>query len=72
MSGEIEHLVKMVNQIAANLTAAGDEDAVATEVAAHLGKFWSPRMKQRIIAYWQEGGGDLTPVATKAIATLSA
>lgn len=45
----ITRLVRMANQIAASVPAASDE-ARATLAAAHMARFWSPLMKQRILA----------------------
>lgn len=52
------HLIKMANDIG-HFFAAEDrhEDAVAG-VANHLRKFWTPRMRQKLIAYLRSGTPD--------------
>lgn len=52
------HLIKMANDIG-RFFAAEDrhEDAVAG-VANHLRKFWSPRMREKLIAYLRTGAAD--------------
>ncbi|NOW45085.1 formate dehydrogenase subunit delta [Novosphingobium sp. SG751A] len=42
-----DHLIKMANQIAANLAAQGQEAAIR-ETAQHIIDFWDPRMKAGI------------------------
>lgn len=66
-----DKLVYMVNQIARNLTAMGQEEAIAA-TADHLLAFWEPRMKARIRALADERSGALDPVAAAAVARLPA
>ena len=65
-----QNLVKMANQISVNLSANGSDDVVAEHVATHLQKFWSPPMKQMIIAQLSERKTDLLPVTIVAIEKL--
>jgi formate dehydrogenase subunit delta len=64
MSGD--KLVTMANQIAAFHQRRPLEEA-ATEVAAHLGRFWEPRMRKAIQAHLVAGGEGLSPIATRAV-----
>ncbi|WP_226018032.1 formate dehydrogenase subunit delta [Novosphingobium sp. FKTRR1] len=69
MSGDsTANLVRMVNQIARNVTH--EADPVAT-VADHVAAFWSGRMRAQI-ATWldQHGGEGLDPVALAALQRL--
>ena len=66
-----KQLVKMANQISLNLRANGSDDVVAEHVAAHLQKFWSPPMRQMIIAQLTAPETDLLPVTILAIEKLS-
>ncbi len=66
-----EHLIKMVNQIAANNLHHGDIDEAAGMVCGHLQKFWARPMKQQIIGYLQEGGPDLSDTARRAVEMLA-
>lgn len=70
-ASQIDHLVKMANQIALNLAAAGDDDTVAEQAYDHMKRFWSPLMKQQITAYLEKDVGDLTPASAKAVAKLA-
>ena len=57
-------LVRMANQIAANL---GHEDDPAAATAEHIRLYWDPRMKRAIAALRGEG---LSPVAMEAVRRL--
>jgi len=65
MSDTTQTLIRMANQIAANLA---HEPAPAEATAEHIHLFWDPRMKAAIRAY---EGGALSPVASEAIRLLS-
>ena len=58
-------LVRMVNQIAANVAHHPHDRAVA-EITAHLRSFWAPSMRADLVAYVDGGGSDLTPLAAAA------
>lgn len=63
MSGTQEKLRRMANQIAANLAARGEEEAVEG-TAEHIWKFWDPRMKAGIFS---DDPSHLSPIARAAI-----
>jgi hypothetical protein len=70
LTSELEHLIKMINQIADNI-AIGDDDAIiAAKVTKHLQLFWAPPMKKKIINYAASDGKQLNTVAKIAIAQL--
>lgn len=52
MSDSVDTLIRMVNQIAVNL-AYEDDPAAAT--AQHIRHFWTPQMRQRLIAHGDAG-----------------
>lgn len=60
----VDNLVRMANQIAANLQ---HEDDVPSAIAEHIRLFWDPRMKALIFAH---GDAGLAPDAAAAIAQL--
>lgn len=60
---QLPNLVKMMNQIADNAGSGGDVDAVVS----HVTRFWARPMKAKIIAYLQQGGEDLNPIAKRAL-----
>lgn len=65
---QLQHLVRMVNQIAAN--QHGDKAQAAQSVATHLQKFWARSMKAQIIAYLDDNGSELSPLAREAVVRL--
>jgi formate dehydrogenase subunit delta len=62
----IESLVTMANQIADFFVAEAGVDAAPREIAAHITKFWDPRMRTQIIAHAAAGGAGLSPPALAA------
>ncbi len=65
-----DKLVVMANQIGTFFTSQGPEKAAA-ETAAHLRKFWEPRMRAAIVAYLRAGGEGLRPEARLAVEELA-
>lgn len=60
-------LIRMANQIAANLAAQGDAVAIA-ETHQHIVDFWDPRMKLAILA---ADHSQLSAIAATAVARLA-
>ena len=72
MNGELQHLVDMANQIAANLRfTESDDEAAAELVANHIRLFWARSMKAQITEHVQAGGAGLNDVAKLAVACIS-
>jgi formate dehydrogenase subunit delta len=67
----IERLVSMANDIGAFFEAEPDKTEAAKGIAGHLTRFWAPRMRRQIIAYYREGGAGLHDVVRSAVALLS-
>ncbi len=67
---KLDRLVKMVNQIALNMSANGADKMVADQVAQHLEKFWSPPMKNLITEQAECTDIGLTPIARLAVRNL--
>lgn len=64
---DLTRLHAMIDQIALNFAAIGQDNAVAA-TADHIVKFWDPRMKSALLA------GDcapLSPIARGAVALLA-
>ena len=64
---DLNRLHHMIDQIALNFAAIGNDNAVAA-TADHIVKFWDPRMKVALLA------GDasaLSPIARGAVALLA-
>lgn len=66
MSSSLDNLIRMANQIAANLAHEPDPAAATAE---HILLFWDPRMKRMI---FEHDGTGLSPAAAQAIAALKA
>ena len=65
-----DRLVLMANQIARNYAVEGEERAVR-QTAAHIQKFWEPRMRAAITAHVKDTGGKgLDDYALKAVKEL--
>lgn len=47
----VDNLVKMANQIARFFEPWADRTAARNEVANHLRRFWSPRMRKALIEH---------------------
>lgn len=57
--------LRLVNDIAAQFRHRPPEEA-AEQIAAHLRKFWDPRMRDRLLADAPAHGADLDPLALRA------
>jgi formate dehydrogenase subunit delta len=69
---ELNHLIKMLNQIVDNLAQGDAGDVVAARVADHLRRFWSPSMKKTIANYVVEDGSALHESARQAVVLIQA
>jgi formate dehydrogenase subunit delta len=67
---QINKLVRMANQIAANFDYGPDKDKAVAGVVDHLRRFWTPDMRSAIIDYAKSDAAQLTPVAARAVAEL--
>lgn len=67
---QIEHLIKMANQIALNMAACGDEGEAASKTGEHMQKFWTPAMCRQLIRHSQEGGVGLSPLVVSALGSM--
>ena len=64
---DVEHLVKMANQIEANVRAEPDRNVAIDSIGGHIKRFWDPRMRKQILAHYQGGGEGLGELVTLAI-----
>ena len=67
----IERLVVMANDIGAFFNADPDKAEAARNIASHLKRFWDPRMRREIVAYYRQGGGGFDEVVRSAVGQLS-
>lgn len=70
---ETEKLVRMANQIAANLNFGKDQEKPIAETHLHFKRFWTPQMRQQIVEHYRQAGEDtgLVRVAAEAVARLA-
>ena len=66
-ASEIEHLVKMANQIAENFAFSGGEESQVAAVVDHLTRFWAPPMKQHLLEYVGSGGEGVSEPVLRAL-----
>lgn len=66
----IKKLIGMAEQIASNISISNDTDLVAGELAAHLKKFWDPRMLSEFVTEAEVSEIDLSPEVAAAIEKL--
>lgn len=63
-------LVRMANDIAQFFASESAPADAAQQVAAHLTKFWDPRMRREIIQHLRGGGAGLSALARDAVGLL--
>lgn len=64
----VEHLVRMANQIGAFFETMPDRQQAMADVASHLKRSWEPRMRRELLAYIdKEGGPELNPIVLEAV-----
>lgn len=54
----IEHLVKMANQIGAFFSTMPDRDQAVADLATHLKRSWEPRMRKALLAHIEQTQGE--------------
>ena len=67
----VEHLVKMANQIEDFFQSEPDRDIAIASIESHLKRFWDPRMRKAIIKHVEEGGIGLGELALGAVKRLA-
>jgi formate dehydrogenase subunit delta len=69
----IEHLVRMANDIGAFFAAEPSREEAARAVCGHLKRYWDPRMRKQMIGHFNnEGGAGLDEPARSGVALLAA
>jgi formate dehydrogenase subunit delta len=67
---DVQHLVKMANQIEQFFRADPDPDNAVAGIESHLRRNWDPRMRTAIIQYCKQGGEGLGELAKRAVLRL--
>jgi formate dehydrogenase subunit delta len=60
-------LVKMANEIAQFFAAEPDRQTAVDGVAAHLKRFWEPRMRREILAMLDRQGHGMSDLVVEAL-----
>ena len=66
-----EKLLRMAEQITANMAYTDDQELVAAKVADHLGRFWDPRMLEALKAHTRKNPESVSPELSAAVAALN-
>lgn len=69
---DIDHLVRMANDIADFFAADPDKEEAARNVLNHLRRYWDPRMRLQMLEHYRSGGEGLADVSRAAVALLAA
>ena len=64
---ELNHLIKMANQIVAHCAPGESAAVTAARAANHMTRFWAPSMKRQIKDYLFKGGDLLSDVTKEAV-----
>ncbi len=67
---DIQHLVKMANQIEQFFRSEPDEASAVAGIESHLRRYWDPRMRRAIIEHCAHGGEGLGELARRAVQKL--
>ncbi|NKB32300.1 MAG: formate dehydrogenase [Pseudomonadales bacterium] len=68
---ELNHLIKMANQISDNVSHKDSPEVAAQRIANHMTRFWAPSMKDKIIQYAENGGSELKELTRLAVEQLA-
>jgi formate dehydrogenase subunit delta len=63
----VQHLVKMANQIGAFFESQPNRNEAVAGVADHLKRFWDPRMRRAVVAHLETGGEGLKDIVIEAV-----
>ena len=65
---DIQHLIKMANQIGAFFHAEPDRAAALDGIAGHIKRFWDPRMRKQIVEWVEQHAAEgLSEAVAEAI-----
>jgi len=65
---QLDRLIAMAEQIALNLGAGHDAQA-AEKTASHIGRFWTPAMREHLLSHWRSDG-EVSAVVAAALTAL--
>ena len=70
--GTVEHLTQMANDIGAYFRSEPDHELAVKGVLGHIQKFWTPRMRQKMVEHFNHGGVGLDELPREAVRRLAA
>jgi formate dehydrogenase subunit delta len=62
-----EQIVRMANDIGNFFRAEADRNMALAGVSNHINKFWTRRMRQRLLDYVAQGGNELDELPLEAV-----
>lgn len=71
MSGSSEHIVQMANDIGNFFRAESDRQVAIDGISNHINKFWTRRMREKLLEYVRHGGTELDELPRAAVAQVS-
>jgi formate dehydrogenase subunit delta len=66
-----EHIVQMANDIGNFFRSETDRKMALDGISNHINKFWTRRMRQRLLEYVQHGGNELDELPLAAVAQVT-
>jgi formate dehydrogenase subunit delta len=66
-----EQIVKMANDIGNFFRSETDRQVALDGISNHINKFWTRRMRQRLLTYVQQGGNELDELPRAAVAQVT-
>ena len=70
--GSTEHIIRMANNIGNFFRAEPDRQVALDGISNHMNKFWTRRMRQKILDYAAQGGNELDELPRAALAQVVA
>lgn len=71
-SGSVEHLTQMANDIGAYFRSEPKRDDAINGITGHIKRYWTPRMRQKIVEHLAHGGEGLEDLPREAVRKLAA
>jgi formate dehydrogenase subunit delta len=71
MSESTEHIVQMANDIGDFFRGESDRKVAIDGISNHINKFWTRRMREKLIEYTRQGGADLNELPRAAVAQIT-
>ncbi|MEM1114438.1 MAG: formate dehydrogenase subunit delta [Pseudomonadota bacterium] len=67
MATEVQHLVKMANQIALNVAPQDDVELLAAKLHDHIQRFWTTAMREQLVQHGKAGGEGCHPAVMRML-----